>query len=309
MKHITEIRNKTLDNIEKRRAGKVISFKTPFPKLNKKLINGIDYGSLILLGGKSGAGKTAVADQIVSNNKERNGGKEVPILKFQFEMTDEQTGVRELTAVTQLSMQQLYSAEEGFTLDDYHIETIKAFYEKNKDEQIWQISESKTTRQFEAAVIEFYKKVNTPFIVYLDHSILTNKSADEASTLDTLYSLCKVTNRLKKVMPVIFIILTQMNRSLDDISRRENGRSANFPTKSDIFGGDALYQFADVVLILMRPAADGIQYYGPTKYIVDKSHIIMHILKNRWGNPHMLFFEEDLKHFRIKECAPPNQQS
>lgn len=64
-------------------------------------------------------------------------------------------------------------------------------------------------------------------------------------------------------------------------------------------------QNADVVAAITRPDILGITKYGPEKFAVNKGLMVMHLLKNRYGTQDMLFFQEDLKYFRIKEASVP----
>lgn len=305
IKHISEIRKATLDVIKKRQKGEIKSLRTPWKKLNDALLDGFDWKSIITIAGESGVGKTTIADQIINEVKIHNPGQDVPILKFQMEMTEEQTGTRELTGATNLSMRQLYSAEEGFTLTEAHIKNIEEYYKSRENDSIWQTSEAKTTNQIKADIVEFYNKHKKPFIVYIDHSILIRKGADESNQLESLQNLMNMAVEVKKRVPVIFIILSQTNRSLDDVNRKQNGKIENYPVKSDIFGSDSLYQGSDVVIVFRRPRLLGITQYGPEKYRVEAKHIVAHILKCRYDSNAILFFQENFKQFKIEETAPP----
>lgn len=250
---------------------------------------------------------TAMADQIINEGKLHNSGINIKTLKFQMEMTEEQTGVRELTGVTQLTMKQLFSADENFKISDTTIRQIEEYYEKFKDDQVYQCSEQLTVSQMEQAITEFHRaNQEDNLIVMIDHSILTKKSADESSQLETLYNLSAMIVRLKnKIKKIIFIVLTQMNRSLEEAERKENGRASNYPVRSDIFGGDALLQCCDATLAIMRPYLQNLKQYGPQKIPVYKELVVCHLIKNRYDEPSILFFEEDLKHFRFKETKAP----
>ena len=48
-----------------RKEGTITSVKTPWPKLNDATVNGFEWHSMIVVGGRPGAGKTAVKEQIV----------------------------------------------------------------------------------------------------------------------------------------------------------------------------------------------------------------------------------------------------
>src|SRR5262249_21732636 len=94
---------------------------------------------------------------------------------------------------------------------------------------------------------------------------------------------------LKKKSDIIFIILTQLLRDFED---RQESRSRNaYPKQSDCFGGDAVAQSSDVVILLNRPAAYGIDYYGNVGKgvaITDPNQIFAHIVKSRNSVPDLV---------------------
>ena len=118
-------------------------------------------------------------------------------------------------------------------------------------------------------------------MVSADHSILFKKGADEASQLEALYTLSNEMVYLKKKIPnSMYIILSQLNKTIEDYTRRINGNIANYPTSSDLFGGDALTQCADVVLLVSSPDKLGITEYGPNKIKVENLNNLKLILVN-----------------------------
>jgi replicative DNA helicase len=305
VKHISKVREKTLDIIKKRKSGEISSLRTPWKKLNTALLNGFDWKSIVTLAGESGVGKTTIADQIINEIKEHNPGIDTITLKFQMEMTDEQTGARELSGATGLSLKQLYSAEEDFKLTEAHIKLIEEFHKSRSNDSVYQTSEALTVAQMKSTIVQFFNTHKKPMIVYMDHSILIRKGADESNQLESLQNLCNMFVEIKKQIPVIFIILSQTNRSLDDVTRKQNGKIENYPVKSDIFGSDSLYQASDVVIVFRRPRLLGITQYGPEKYRVGPEHIVAHVLKSRYDQQSILFFKEDFKHFKLEETNPP----
>ena len=63
-----------------RREGKIRSIKTPWPKFNDASTDGIEWNTLTVIAGRSGAGKTLVKDNIVNNAFVLNKGEEFRIL-------------------------------------------------------------------------------------------------------------------------------------------------------------------------------------------------------------------------------------
>lgn len=238
-KHISEIREKTSDYIRKRKDGTIKSVRTPWRKLNNCLLDGLEWGSLMILAARPGAGKTAMAEQICNEVRIHNPDQDIAVLKFQFEMSEIMTGARELTSKLGLSIKELLSEDPTGVFAAEQLKYIQEYNEANKNDCIYQISQARTAREIRKDSLEFYKTVQKPFIGMIDHSILTRKAVDEKDQLESLYALSREIVWLKNNLPnSIWIILTQMNRGLEDAARREPGKIANFPTSADIFGAE-----------------------------------------------------------------------
>jgi len=74
-----------------------------------------------------------------------------------------------------------------------------------------------------------------------------------------------------------------------------------YPLASDLFGSDALAQFANVIIILQRP-----ELYPNVKKYLDwdrelKSLLAVHILKNRDGEVTWIPFKHLLQHNSMME--------
>jgi hypothetical protein len=113
---------------------------------------------------------------------------------------------------------------------------------------------------------------------------------------------------LKRKYPIIFLILSQLGRDVDTAERNINGKYGNYILESDFFGGDALYQHADVAIGVNKPAKRKIKYYGPEKYVIDNENtLVWHFLKCRNGDTRMCFFEAQFEKMKIKEISPPQK--
>jgi hypothetical protein len=53
-RHVSDIRAETLNYIKKRRAGVIRSVRTPWSKLNNVLMDGLEWGSIYIIGGRPG---------------------------------------------------------------------------------------------------------------------------------------------------------------------------------------------------------------------------------------------------------------
>jgi hypothetical protein len=102
-------------------------------------------------------------------------------------------------------------------------------------------------------------------------------------------------------------MITQLNRSIDEPLRKTPGSIANFPTSSDIFGGDALMQGSDMVLVLTRPFRADIPVYGPKEFICTKEDLFLHIIKSRNGSEdnNLIFLKGDFNKQKMYETVEP----
>tara|TARA_R100001463_G_C3390631_1_gene206829 strand:- start:183 stop:551 length:369 start_codon:yes stop_codon:yes gene_type:complete len=111
---------------------------------------------------------------------------------------------------------------------------------------------------------------------------------------------------MKRTYPLTFVILSQLNRNIDDPKRAIEGTYGNYVLDSDLFGADALLQHADIVLGINKPAARKIRYYGPERFqIIDPETLVFHFLKCRNGDTRMSFFRLDRDTIRIVEMNTP----
>ena len=130
------------------------------------------------------------------------------------------------------------------------------------------------------------------------------------SKYEMLYNLSETITDLKRRYPIAFIILSQLNRSIDSPERNEDGKYGNYILESDLFGADALLQHADMVVGINRPGKQKIRFYGPDRYIIeDDKVLVMHFLKCRNGDNRMSFFKAEFEKMQIVEAdTPPTQE-
>jgi hypothetical protein len=123
-----------------------------------------------------------------------------------------------------------------------------------------------------------------------------------------LSALGKALTMMKKNYPVAFVVLSQLNRNIDNVERQRDGEYGNYVLDSDIYGSDALLQHADVVLGINKPSLRKIRQYGPDRYIInDEDLLVFHFLKSRNGTTRMSFFKLDRTIMRIVEIDTPAQ--
>lgn len=279
---------KGLRYIEKRRSGEIKSFRTPWPGFNLAGVAGLEWGSMFTIGARPGAGKTMLVSQILREASRLNPDQKFNILEFQFEMGDEQYAARQFAGETALDYGIILSTTsqlQQFVVDhiNRYIQDVKFAQSQGIIREM--ISQPLTYHEIEEAIKEAYVDGgNKPLIVTIDHSWLIKKSSGEKDKFDVLYNTAEMLMKLKNQIPIIVIMVTQLNRSIDDSARKAPGTIANYPTSSDIFGGDALMQSSDMVAVLANPHKSDIPIYGPHGYEVKEDDILLHLLKVRNGS-------------------------
>lgn len=324
----------SLKYLQGRFKGEIKSLRTPWGRFNDAGTDGVEWHSTVVIGGRPASGKTAIKDQIIREAHELNPGEDFRVLEFSLEMLAKVSAIREFSSATGKSYKTLCSADktDPITMDDlkncleyakkkikFPIDVIEepctvSEFKHSIESYMEAYAISKTEKYVETVddepvekerTIRVYKKT----IVTLDHSLLLKKEAFEKDKYDTLYNLGETLTALKRKYPIIFIILTQLNRNVDDPSRAEDGKYGNYILESDIFGADALLQHADMVIGINRPGLRKIKFFGPDRYIIDNEDVmVMHFLKCRNGDTRMSFFKTEFKKMKITEMAPPAMQ-
>jgi len=312
-----------LQYIHGRKTGVITSFKTPWPKMNDAGVNGFEWHSMTVIGGRPGTGKTLIKDQIVREAFERNKGQNIRILEFQLEMVARASKVREFSSVLGKPYKYVCSAYRDDIISDEDMTKLYNHAKKAVDinnNPVDIVEKAITADQF-GSIVQAYmeehatevngEKVYTNTVITLDHSYLIQEDKKkQKSKTDMLYRLGEVLTLLKRKYPIAFIILSQLGRHVETPERNENGKYGNYILETDILGGDALYQHADICIGLNRPANKFIEYYGPERFIIkDDSVLVAHFLKCRNGDTRMSFFEAQFDKMSIQEMeTPPTQQ-
>jgi len=289
-RHISDVAAEARKYIDERRKGIIKSCKTGYRKLDKALLGGIEWGSVISIGARPSIGKTAYSSAIIRGILKSNNISDIEILDFIWEMSGRSMIIRDISSEINMSYSEIISADDESPVTDekmVEIERILNSYSKFP----WFIQENpKSTREFKDIIQRRVK--SDPYkkrIVRVDHTILAKQSADEPSQVIMLQNLLNVCVELKKQSDIIFMLLTQINRDFED--RQEDGTSNAFPRQSDVFGGDAVAQSSEVLILLNRPAKYGISYYGDRpngKVIEVPSTIFAHIVKSRNSEPDLI---------------------
>jgi len=313
----SEMLEEGLKYIEDRMEGRIKSFKTPWDGFNKAGVGGLEWGSLLTLGARPGSGKTLVVSQILRESRIHNPDQDFHVLEFQFEMGGKQAASRAFAAETALDYNVVLSTSRS--LDKFSFDHMKKHtmdFKSLERQGVMRVVLNKplTHVEIKKTIYHYYDELgkitrqgSKPMIITIDHSWLIKKAADEKEKIATLYNTVEMLMELKNDLPIIVIMITQLNRSMEEPSRKTPGTIANYPTSSDIFGGDALMQGSDMVIALSRPAKADINVFGPKGYLVKNEDIFAHLLKVRNGadDKNLLFMRAEFNKQRMIEVSEP----
>ena len=304
---------KALLKMKARRSGELKSLKSSWPKFNDAFCDGLEWRTITVVGARPGTGKTLFMEQLISDIIEENKDHKFRVLKFQFEMLDETNGIRKLSLNTASDYNTLMSKGEPVDKDLY-LKCIQ-YYEQTAETDVIDVVYDPCTVDEMCATIHYYMEAHkdedgnyTNALVTIDHSALLKVGKGQRDKFEVLYALGEALTYMKKHYPVAFLVLSQLNRNIDNPDRSKDGDYGNYVLDSDLFGADALLQHADVVLGINKPAIRKIRFYGPERFIVnDEDLLAFHFLKSRNGTTRLSFFKLDRTNMRIIEIETPPQ--
>lgn len=304
---------KALLKMKARRSGELKSLKSSWPKFNDAFCDGLEWRTITVVGARPGTGKTLFMEQLISDIIEENKDHKFRVLKFQFEMLDETNGIRKLSLNTASDYNTLMSKGEPVDKDLY-LRCVQ-YYEQTENTDVIDVVYDPCTVDEMCATIHYYMEANkdeegnyTNALVTIDHSALLKVGKGQKDKFEVLYALGEALTYMKKHYPVAFLVLSQLNRNIDNPDRSKDGDYGNYVLDSDLFGADALLQHADVVLGINKPSIRKIRFYGPERFIVnDEDLLAFHFLKSRNGTTRLSFFKLDRDNMRIIEIETPPQ--
>lgn len=305
---------KALYKMKARHNGQLKSLKTAWVNFNNAFCDGLEWRTITVVGARPGTGKTLFMEQLVNDVIKMNPDQSFRVLKFQFEMLDETNGIRKLSMNVGSDYNTLMSKEKP--VDKSIFQKCVQFYESTEKYDVVDVVYDPCTVDEMCATIHAYMEkhktedgfVNT--LVTIDHSALFRVGKGQKDKFEMLNSLGEALTEMKKKFPVAFLVLSQLNRNVETVERAKDGTYGNYILDSDLYGSDALLQHADVVLGINRPFNRRIKFYGPEKYIINDSDLLVfHILKSRNGFMGMNFYRLDSTVMRIIEVDPPPTSS
>lgn len=317
--HISKAVERSLDYIDGRRKGLYKSLKTGFKKLDSALLDGIEWNKIFSIGAMSGSGKSVFLEQLKRNMLKHNPDEKMNILSFEFEMPSYEQITRNLSGIVGQSTRALYSVDHEVT--DEEFESLKKASERFTRLPIYSVDSVGNVDEIINTIISFvkYRKLEETkdgLIVTIDHALLTSMKQDEDER-KMLAHLYRTIIRMKKWfeglgIPVLFIILNQLNRNIETVQRKDNP-DYHYPNRNDLFGSNDIFMGSDYVLIIHKPAILNMKTYGPpvgpyTQGLPvynpkDESQamIYFHLIKQRSGEPRIMMMLDNFKNSMINE--------
>jgi replicative DNA helicase len=305
---------KAIMKIKARRNGDVKSLRSAWPKFNDAFCDGLEWRTITIVGARPGTGKTLFMEQLISDIIEHNPDQEFRVLKFQMEMVDETSGVRKLSLNTGADYNTLMS-KGGNKVDERIFYKCVDYYEKSEKSDFINVIYDACTVDEMCATIHYEMNRNKKedgtyvnMLVAIDHSALFRVGKGQKDKFEMLNSLGEALTMMKKKYPVAFVVLSQLNRNIDNPDRQRDGEYGNYILDSDIYGSDALLQHADVVMGINKPSIRKIRQYGPERFLItDEDILVFHFIKSRNGTTRISFFQLDRSNMRIIEIPTPAQ--
>jgi replicative DNA helicase len=239
------------------RGGRISGVSSGFADLDS-LLGGLQASDLLILAGRPGMGKTALATNIAFNaarfyaQDEEAGvavSKGAPVLFFSLEMAAQQLSARILSEQTEIEMSKIRSGRfsesewETFVLKMQDLSTLPLFIDDTGGISIAQI----------AARARRFRREKKIGLVVIDYLQLIEPTRRQDNRVQEITEVTKGLKMLAKELNVPVLALSQLSRGVDS---RDDKR----PVLSDLRESGSIEQDADVVMFVYREA-----YYLKTR--------------------------------------------
>ena len=241
--HISDILASYLDEIQNRldNPEQATGLMTGLPDLDCHLEDGLQPGSLIIMGGRPGMGKTAMMLALIKGMASQM--KDRSVLAFSLEMSLIQLAKRYATFYTKRSYDGMI--EDMQRDPDGHMwPKISQMIQENKSLPIYMRGSSNLSIEQLCADVRRHARDNAIGLIAIDYLGLMDMPTADRHDL----SIAKVTRSLKNLAMetgCVIILLAQLNRGVE---QRKDKR----PLPSDFRDSGAIEQDADYIITLYR---------------------------------------------------------
>lgn len=255
--------------------------KTKFYNLDSK-IEGLERGSLIILAGRPGMGKTSLAVNIAENiSLEQN----YTSIIFSYEMPPKQLGSRIIASVSGINLRH---RKEQYSHDDLDKLMISSSQIKKGEFYIVNAA-GYNTMDIKSTIRRIIKESSKELGCIVIDYVQIMSAINPNKHLNRNTEIGEISRELKLMaleFNVAIILLSQLNRDVES-------RSDKRPLMSDLRESGALEQDADIILLLYRDD----YYYEDSR---EKGIAEINIAKNRSGETGIvkLLFDKQITKFK-----------
>lgn len=232
---------------------------TPWPELNA-IIQGMDRRRLIVLAGRPGMGKSAVAQHIVEHHAEMT---KLPVLDASLEMGAAEKAERSIGAHSGVNPERLRTGR----LDYDERQAVRDYIDARRHLPIYVLDKSGISMgEFEREAHRLHAREGLS-MACLDYLQLMRRDKAESDVL-ALGMISRRCKALTKDLDIPVLLLSQLNRNVDS-------REGRVPRASDLRGSGEIEQDADVIIMCVRPGLNDDEVPDDT--------IELHVVKQRNG--------------------------
>jgi len=247
--------------------------------------NGLAKGNFVIIGARPSMGKTAFALELIQMLARKNHS----CLIFEQEMTEEELGVRVLSANTRTSVQKVYKGM---------IEEVEMDHILSESEKISLLNKIYVDCTPSISLLEVRNRVrrlkqqSSLDVVVVDHISLMAPSDHKKDTNTQITEISKGLKAIAKEYDVVVVALSQLNRGVES-------RNEKRPRLSDLRESGSLEQDADLVMLLYRD-----NYYNDDPLPIHDYRpelLEVNIAKARNGKKGVILFDYDMRTQLIEE--------
>lgn len=259
-KHIREVLIRAVATIERRGDGTDNAMSTGFAALDAKLSGGFRRGNLVIIAGRPGMGKTALAGGIAYNTVSAG----VPTLFLSMEMGDTELADRLIAIAGRVSLDDILAGNMKGESGDRIVAGTARLHELPLV-----IDEQGGLTFFDiASKARSVKRQHGLGLLIIDYLQLASGDGDTRNS--QIEGITRGLKALAKELEIPILALSQLSRNCES---RPNKR----PMLSDLRESGAIEQDADIVLMCYRD-----EYYIPNSPDAGTAEII--VAKNRQGS-------------------------
>ncbi len=303
IKSASDVVAEAQQEISLRASGIQFGLRSSFPKADRLLLGGHQFGQCYYYCGMSGSGKSYALNQLQMeltdvgvNGRNHGFGQEVYNLHFCFEMNGSTEIIRATTRLVNMAYRDLISADRPLSPQEQI--AVRQAMTPLSGRPIYYVETPGNRMRMLATYDEIRRRhPKAKIIVSVDHTHLP-EFLDEKNETELLTKLAHSAQMMKKDGAMV-ILIGQFNTEIEDAERLQRA-NLHYPTKKDIHGGKQLYWAVDWCCMWHRPEMLNITLYGP-KQIPTKDRMFAHWIKTRNSEPGIIEYKPELSHGLIVE--------